>query len=137
MRKIIFRGKRVDNGEWILGSLIKVRMGRVISWIIFKSDFAVKGDGVKSLGHARVDPETVGQCTGLKDMNGKWIFEGDIVRNGKENGKIEYSETEAVFQVVFDVWLTDFGHYYGAEFEVVGNIHDNPELLEGGEDREE
>lgn len=131
MRKILFRGKQADNGKWILGSLIKVSMGSVTSWIIFKPDFAFTDSGVKSFGHARVDPETVGQCTGLKDMNGKWIFEGDIVQIGEENGKIEYSETEAMFQVVFDVWCTDFDHYFGTDFEVIGNIHDNPELLEG------
>lgn len=130
MRKILFRGKRMDDGKWILGSLIKANIRNATAWIIFKPDFVFTSEGVKSMGHAHVDPETVGQCTGLKDMNGKWIFEGDIVQIGEENGKIEYSETEAMFQVVFDVWCTDFDHYFGTDFEVIGNIHDNPELLE-------
>ena len=139
MRKILFRGKRLDNGEWVMsGNLIHADDNDIHSFYIPepKSEFGTiedEHDNILSIEYGtfyKVDPATVGQCTGLKDMNGKWIFEGDIVQIGEENGKIEYSETEAMFQVVFDTWCTDFDHYFGTDFEVIGNIHDNPELLE-------
>ena len=118
MREILFRGKRLDTGEWTVGSLwMDVDTPRILS----PGNIAARA----------VDPATVGQYTGLTDLQGVKIFEGDIVEIAEEYGKIEYSETEAMFQVVFDTWCTDFDHYFGTDFEVVGNIHDNPELIGG------
>ena len=97
MREILFRTKRVDNGEWVCGKLTI----------------------------------TAGQYTGLTDKNGKKIFEGDIVEYKEEYGEIAYDDKQAMFIVQFDTWCTDFDHIYPYELEIIGNIHDNPELLEG------
>lgn len=126
MRDILFRGKRLDNGEWVEGDLahcneIGTKREMICIWYT---------DSNGLLCEAEVDPSTVGQYTGLTDMQDVKIFEGDIVQFGGEYGKIEYSETEAMFQVVFYGWLTDFDHLRGTVVDIEGNIHDNPELLE-------
>ena len=150
MRKILFRGKRMDNGKWILGSLIKVKIRNATAWIIFKPDFAFVDGRVSSLDHANVDPEAVGQCTGLKDKNGKWIFEGDIIKSHYANApKADFIE-EVVFHngrfcalyqkdgcKMWQSLADSVPHHpqdkmaYMEWCEVIGNIHDNPELLEG------
>lgn len=126
MREILFRGKRLDNGEWVEGDLYH-RNDEVL---------------VENYQHGfsfGVDPATVGQDTGLKDKNGDRIFEGDICRNTKtgEIVSVAWHGTMAGF-----VWskrkekshLFDFGELFRAydKYEVIGNIHDNPELLERG-----
>lgn len=117
MREILFRGKRIDNGEWIMG------------------DFSKESDGSSGIRPAgkiiryRVIPKTLGQFTGLTDKNGKKIFEGDIVKYENKIYEIKYLEKYARFapsneSTVFMVCA--FNH-----LEVVGNIYDNPELLKG------
>lgn len=125
MREILFRGKRKDNGEWVYGNLSK--RDDVKKWEYFI--------GQNSLGYD-VIPETVGQYTGLTDdRNGKKIFEGDILRVAvKENTticKVAFAENVAHFQLWQTITLPktstalNLGNY---ECEVIGNIHDNPEL---------
>ena len=128
MREILFRGKRVDNGEWIEGDLIQ---SRDKTYIHPKANsFRVSETGLSKLIVLReVFPETVGQYTGLTDKNGKKIFEGDIIRSNSERGYIEYYPNDCAFEVV-----DDHGFYWliseMSNIEVIGNIHDNPELLE-------
>lgn len=132
MREIIFRGKRTDNGEWVEGYMTRrpsaIQYGAHYSpWFI---DVPPQ-DPDDSGGFYNVERETIGQFTGLTDINGQRIFEGDIVAyRGDEYGVIEYDVESARFCVTFDTWITDFDHLYGKELEVIGNIHDNPELLE-------
>lgn len=132
MREILFRGKRLDNGEWETGSLMKVTVAERTYFLIFGDGFAYDAESMKALAHGCVDPDTVGQYTGLTDKNGKRIFEGDILDvNGYayacrwDEGNVEfgiYNQYESIGIV-----------YIGAfNSEVIGNIHDNPELLEGG-----
>lgn len=148
MREILFRGKRTDNGEWVEeknilitddgrafivqgGSEITVRRVRASSIYEFTS-FSFE-----------VVPETVGQYTGLTDKNGKKIFEGDILKDIKINELyfVECYTTAFGFDVrcsgddeyitFFDVGLNDSDtQVIGAT--IIGNIHDNPELLEVG-----
>jgi hypothetical protein len=118
MREVLFRGQRTDNGQWVKGLLTDLGLAE-------KEDFAW-------ISGVKVYKNTVGQYTGLTDKNGKRIFEGDIVEYKEEYGQIEYEDGEAMFVVSFDTWFTDFDHLYGTDVEIIGNIHDNPELLKGG-----
>lgn len=130
MREILFRGKRKDNGEWCEGYLSKSRdENKHLKLCI---DYEEKGVMCSSI----VIPETIGQYTGLTDKNGKKIFEGDIICvDDTENAAVEYDETSAFYMAVFDRAESDFGSLIGQypNVEIIGNIHDNPELLKGGE----
>ena len=137
----LFRGKATTTGEWLYGSLLKVTIKGCPIWIIFEDNFDITGDIVKAMSHACVDPDTVGECTGLTDKNGKLVFEGDIVQYygthelevfiEKGHATIRWfdtiikSECNALF---FGCDEEDFG-----ECEIIGTVHDNPELLKGGE----
>jgi len=141
MREILFRGKRKDNGEWVEGNLFipdlpnkptQICMGTNVVRITFD-----------------VDPETVGQFTGLTDKNGTNIFEGDVVKNHLgikqlvifENGCfffIEpidyiYGERQGENFYACDKKYKDFEMCI-TEDEVIGNIHDNPEWVRKEED---
>ena len=121
MREILFRGKILTNKGWVYGLLTDIGID--------------EKENVAFVSGVMVHKSTVGQYTGLTDKNGKKIFEGDIVEYARDEeiGEIAYHESEAMFVVEFDTWLTDFDHLYGKDVEVIGNIHDNPELLKGGE----
>ena len=80
MREILFRGKRIDNGEWVQG--YPCRYG----WIGKEKDYIIP-DYASALYTAEIDPETIGQYTGIVDKYGMKIFEGDIVWNDYDNGK--------------------------------------------------
>lgn len=171
MREILFRGKRIDNGEWVFGRQLA---DDVIVPIGQPLEFEINSGFIRSdLKCYAVDPSTVGQYTGLTDKNGKKIFEGDILKQkttpefAKVNsfkwehygivrfGYYDWDEGEAGYASMG--WYIEplksvsikpknylVGHiqaglnqsdilnkYY--PMEVIGNIHDNPELLKGGE----
>ena len=122
MRAIKFRGKRITDGRWVYGGI--ATSPQKDSATIHTYD----DDGYYARGYF-VDPATVSQFTGLYDKNGKEIYEGDIVRHD-DNGKcysIIYEEPMFRFAPNDDC----FAFLNHPELlEVVGNIHDNPELLE-------
>ncbi len=129
-REIKFRGKRLDNGEWITGSETYIHDGDGV-WLSDETTDVVK-----------VDPETVGQFTGLEDKNGKNVYEGDILGSeGRVIGWVKGGVRGYCYDVVYinhPAGESDWPLYstvkydYSEQIEVIGNIHDNPEILEAG-----
>lgn len=137
MREIKFRGKRIDNGEWVYGYVaIHTIIGDETE---LKTVIVQKPDKIYQYDSWIVDPETVGQYTGLKDKNGKEIYEGDIVTAWSQG----YQATGEVKQRIDGLWLMYPAYQHGKQWglcpdpkgattvEVIGSIHENPELLEG------
>jgi uncharacterized phage protein (TIGR01671 family) len=128
MREILFRGKRTDNGEWVYGYVCcHGWTGKENTYIIVPH----YGDVLYSI---EVDPETVGQYTGLKDKNGTKIFEGDIVLLKGYDEPYQVVFDESCFQAYSDSVRYAMDNFYAHDIEVIGNIYDNPELLGGKED---
>lgn len=150
MREIKFRGKNLNTKEWVYGDLLQ--------WNDGETAIGVHGQFIDDGYHFNenydktpyVDETTVGQYTGLKDKNGKEIYEGDIISvNGKYPKLIRYIDEWASYRLanltdldcdlktrywhqVSPCWWTD----YKREIKVIGNVYDNPELLKGGEKNE-
>lgn len=124
-REILFRGKWAENDEWVFGDLRHIFYGECYPHIVDNSN------GLNnSVCGLQVDPATVGQFTGLTDRNGVKIFEGDIVRYG-QRGKVEYNSGSAQFTLNFtNSTYEGFDKIPFCDCEVLGNIYDNPELLE-------
>lgn len=126
MREILFRGKRVDTGKWIEGVAFTHDKDECL--ILFQHPI----DG--SLTGYEVDPETVGQYTGLKDKNDKKIFTGDILTDAWGKKLTVYFDSCYLQIRAKEIGssLTNSISYYAniSKLKVIGNIHDNPELLE-------
>ena len=134
MREILFRGKQIDNGEWVEGYYVKaLDMYDKKIHAIFDIATTFYSFGETS-GFELVNPETIGQYTGFTDKNAKKIFEGDIVK-----GRRDYE----LYEIVYDGeeeggWslgiqhepVYSIGGANSKQYKVVGNIFDNPELLE-------
>lgn len=155
----LFRGKRIDNGEWVYGFYVRAdhhwhNHGIHKEWIICGA--SANGGWFALRDKRPVKSDSIGECTGLRDKNGKLIFEGDMLRIYEEDSELEadgycvihygrFKDTDA---------MSDFDHlgWYititsipneattifaleeeNLAFEIIGNIHDNPELLKGGE----
>lgn len=128
MREILFRGKRTDNGKWVVGMLGQYHEG-------IKATIVLNHLGtVDSVDFICVDPTTVCQFTGLLDKNGKQIFEGDVFAWGYAGVyDMRYVVSyDAVTTSFIGVRKHGFLSLSGITIEIIGNIHDNPELLEGG-----
>ena len=140
MREILFRGKIVDGGEWLYGHYVHQ----------YGADMIYLLDGVDreyGFDYYHIDEETVGQYTGLTDNNDKKIFEGDIISHfikylgQRVEATVEYDNQFASYvcnytfeNKICNAFLCDWVDGNGVE--IIGNIHDNPELLKEGEDTE-
>ena len=138
-REIIFRGKRVDNGEWVHGYYVKINTDRSIDVFydeIFTGEMSSDNNGRVDFKRNIVIGETICQYTGLKDTAGKMIFEGDIVhyKNSIEQAKgiIEWGGCQFYFKWI-DITEPNGALYFfqcEKELEIIGNRFDNPELSE-------
>lgn len=121
--RYLSKAKRIDNGEWVIGFYVRVN----------ESDFIYTGQlihgGLYTVSKSfKVDPSTICQCTGLKDKNGKLIWENDILKYEWDRTRIDFIKYQAP---IFTYSKTM--RWSLQQDEVIGNIFDNPELLEGGE----
>lgn len=137
MREILFRGKRTIDGEWCEGNLFVDEKGDKHEILLGYTNYRIAWE---------VIPETIGQYTGLTDKNGKKIFEGDIIKykntygikfNGVALtviGKVVYNEKNASFAISGkdEIGAKHYDYFPIKNIEIIGNIHDNPELLKGG-----
>ena len=136
--RYLFKAKRVDNGEWVQGYIVKYGYtGR--------EKYSIVPEYASDLYSFLIDPSTICRCTGLKDENDKLIWENDILHNGNYF-VVKWNEPCARFDIVLNNscnipigkwepiicdWKTnDFKEYRKAvDYEIIGNIFDNPELL--------
>ena len=131
MREILFRGKRKCDGRWVEGYYVQqenpfTEDGMPIKHLIF--EFAPFAE--------EVDPDTIGEYTGLMDRNGKKIFEGDILDRFGKRDYVKYGEWNCGCCNDVYGWVTaNYMRFNEDDCEVVGNIWDTPELL-GGETQE-
>lgn len=131
MREILFRGKRIDNGKWEYGDLMRDNVG---------GSYVFPNEAENLYLEYEVDPATVGQYSGLTDKNGEKIFEGDIIEDCNNRiGYVAWLPQECGYVVVWEKSDSRLGHrnrgsgyYQDTTISVIGNIHDNPELVKCG-----
>ena len=150
MRDIKFRGKRIDNGEWVEGYYYKAKYCRTDDELCDYITVPHPKEYNEPSSHYIVNPKTVGQYTGLTDKNSKRIFEGDMIKPfddeidkmvvefrlgqfllclyGERGYMAEYGWEESGNYGCFEAEPLSS---YGDDVEVIGNIHDDPELLRG------
>lgn len=130
MREILFRGKRLDNGEWVEGYFVNF-------WLVHykrHQPFIMDEMGVS----CEVDPATVGQYTGLTDKNGKRIFEGDVIECWSEGVRARgtVQQNRGGLWIIYPAWQKRImwglcpNEDGSTDVEIIGNIHDSPELLQ-------
>ena len=132
-REILFKAKRIDNGEWVEGDLVHS---------IYKINDSCVGKYGSDVGMYQVDERTICQYTGLTDKNGNKIWENDLI-------EVKKGKSHFISQIEWDDWCKGFmfqdtkttacgmdalsgSGCYHFDYEVIGNIFDNPELVEGG-----
>lgn len=150
MREILFRGKRTDNGEWVEGYYYKAKYCRTDDELCDYITVPHPKEYNEPSSHYIVNPDTVGQYTGLEDKNGTKIFEGDMIKpfdDEIDKMVVEFNFGQFLLCLygergyMAEYGWEESGNYgcfeaeplssYGDDIEVIGNIHDNPEPLRG------
>lgn len=144
--RYLFKGKRVDDGEWVVGNLITnvfFRLGKSIPYILCpdKAEYDCFEEFSEGNGIFEVQPDTICRCTGSKDKNGKLVWENDLAKDEAGNlFKVFWQENYYQFSWIcvkseklpigakWNLW-----NFKSSEIEVIGNAIDNPELLESEE----
>ena len=154
MREILFRGKRLDNGDWVEGAFLNDRDGAFyICPAVSDISYGDSGNRRRIGCWYKVDPSTVGQYTGLNDKNGERIFEGDMIKpfdDEIDKMIVEFHHGQFLLCLYGERgYMTEYGweeegNYgcfeseplssYGDDIEIIGNIHDNPEFMKGDAD---
>ena len=121
MREILFKAKRINNGEWVQGWYMETFTGSALIVTLYDHILGM-------IEKYEVDPNTISQFTGLKDKNGKMIFENDIVKTD-EAGWV----AKVIYYTYSFICVDNIGGFSSmcnwGDFEILGNIFDNPELL--------
>ena len=138
MREIKFRGKRSNDNEWIYGSLININNHY---HILSEIDMVEDGHHVRQDSDCPtwVEENTIGQFTGLKDVNGKEIYEGDIVKVQCLNSKLlrksvhaEIIYSRAEFRLkLYEQKILPITNLIDNELEIIGNVYDSKDLMKG------
>ena len=128
--RYLYRAKRTDNGEWVEGYYAVARDRKGLT----QHNILIADNDIGYFKWIVVDPLTICQCIGLKDKNGKLIFENDILNSG--NLVVTWREELASYCITKKGWM--YQHFFGEAIdscycEVIGNIFDHKELLEVGE----
>lgn len=132
--RYLFRAKRIDNGEWVEGYLVETRHNTYHDGYRIIDKDGINYDELDyyepSFISYVIDKTTICQCTGLKDKNGKLIWENDILSSG--NLVVTWREELASYCLTKKGWM--YQHFFGeavdaCDCEVIGNIFDNPELM--------
>lgn len=135
--RYLYRAKRCDNGEWVEGFYVNAieehgngeRTAEIVALDAMRTF-----DGISPT--LMIDPSTICQCTGLKDKNGKLIWENDIVRVPRDEDPcvITWDKDCGKWSInQYAAYVYDFDNFWSVELEVIGSAIDNPELLEVGE----
>lgn len=141
-REILFKAKRKDNGEWVEGNLIANERNENQKYIGYIFD--ERNGVIEDFDLVEVIPETLCQYTGLTDKNDKKIWENDIVKNKKRTEGFDLYKVvwrkdfadfgvepiKPQFEAKYPMGLSDELTIYGRDYEVIGNVFDNPEMLE-------
>lgn len=128
MRTIKFRGKNVLSAEWVYGGITAMKDGWCSAITTLTED--------EFDSQELVYPETIGQFTGLLDKNGREIYEGDILEVCEMYAKVVWNEEKASFeyQYLHPMQLTNTFYEFNMPYlSIIGNIHDNPELIKSKE----